>query len=200
VTSLAGHVADFHRRALLLGDASLRSPDQASFGSASQPSFFTGSREPRLGEQSCSRRLIAPKLGTSNQPSEGGHPKSAIVGHSGAMENLLHFVPRRGFPHAPDRNRRPAACKPSASMDATPKRFVYVLRSLAAQRRHYVGVTSNVAERLNAHNKGHLPNTARYRPWQISVVVEFIDELHAINFEKYLKSGSGRAFAKRHFD
>jgi hypothetical protein len=42
--------------------------------------------------------------------------------------------------------------------------------------------------------------TARYRPWQLHVTIELPDEQRAIDFERYLKSGSGRAFAKRHFE
>jgi len=36
-------------------------------------------------------------------------------------------------------------------------------------------------------------------PWRIVVSIEFPDEGAAVRFERYLKSGSGRAFAKRHF-
>jgi hypothetical protein len=50
-----------------------------------------------------------------------------------------------------------------------------------------------------AHNEGHLPNASRYRPWQRHIVVEFSTEEVAARFEKYLKSGSGRAFARKHF-
>lgn len=81
------------------------------------------------------------------------------------------------------------------------KRFVYVLRSSAGNRRHfYVGVTADVKGRLDDHNAGRCPHTARHRPWQIHVVLEFMDEACANKFERYLKSGSGRAFAKRHFE
>jgi predicted GIY-YIG superfamily endonuclease len=54
--------------------------------------------------------------------------------------------------------------------------------------------------RLSDHNTGRCAHTAARRPWQIHVVVEFADERTAIRFERYLKSGSGRAFAKRHFE
>ena len=79
------------------------------------------------------------------------------------------------------------------------KRCVYVLRSTSEPARYYVGLTSDVAARLAAHNAGHSAHTARYRPWQLVVSVEFADENSAARFERYLKSGSGRAFAKRHF-
>jgi putative endonuclease len=82
----------------------------------------------------------------------------------------------------------------------TPKRFVYVLKTQEDSPRYYVGVTSNVQQRLVWHNEGRCAHTAKYGPWQSHVVVEFCDEAHATRFERYLKSGSGRAFAKRHFD
>ena len=85
---------------------------------------------------------------------------------------------------------------PSETM---PKRFVYILRSLAVPDRRYVGMTTDVRARLAAHNAGLSPFTARYRPWRMTVCIEFADEQQAVRFERYLKSPSGRAFARRHF-
>jgi putative endonuclease len=79
------------------------------------------------------------------------------------------------------------------------KRFVYVLRSEQDPERHYVGLTADVERRLHWHNAGPSGYTAVHRPWSVVVVVEFLDERTAVSFERYLKSGSGRAFAKRHF-
>ena len=78
------------------------------------------------------------------------------------------------------------------------KRFVYILRSESDPQRHYVGVASDVEERLDWHNGGPCGHTTRYRPWRVVVALEFPDEKSAVRFEQYLKSGSGRAFAKRH--
>ena len=79
------------------------------------------------------------------------------------------------------------------------KRFVYVLRNTNHDPDFYVGLTSDVNARLEDHNSGRCPHTVSRRPWQRHVVIEFSDERTAIHFERYLKSGSGRAFAKRHF-
>jgi putative endonuclease len=79
-----------------------------------------------------------------------------------------------------------------------PKRFVYILRSRSMPNRYYTGLTANVRSRLDAHNAGHTPHTAMGRPWEMDVVIEFADESRAVAFERYLKSGSGVAFAKRH--
>jgi putative endonuclease len=79
------------------------------------------------------------------------------------------------------------------------RRFVYVLRSEVDPSHHYVGVASDVDGRLEWHNTGPCGHTRRHRPWRVIVCVEFPNEKTALRFEKYLKSGSGRAFAKRHF-
>jgi putative endonuclease len=79
------------------------------------------------------------------------------------------------------------------------KRFVYVIRSDADPKRHYTGVTGDVAARLEWHNRGPCGCTINDRPWSLVVAIEFPTEAAARRFERYLKSGSGRAFAKRHF-
>ena len=79
-----------------------------------------------------------------------------------------------------------------------PKRFVYVLRSLGDRRRYYTGVTSNVRVRLSEHNAGECVHTRKNRPWELDVIIGFRDQARAIAFERYLKSGSGVAFAIRH--
>jgi putative endonuclease len=81
---------------------------------------------------------------------------------------------------------------------ALAKRFVYILQSQHSPGRYYTGLTSDVAARVAAHNAGHCTHTADGRPWRVDVVIEFRDEARAIAFERYLKSGSGAAFAKRH--
>ncbi len=80
------------------------------------------------------------------------------------------------------------------------KHFVYVLKSPHVTDRYYVGLTANVSARLESHNAGQCLHTARYRPWFLHVTIEFVDEPTAVHFERYLKSGSGRAFARRHFE
>jgi predicted GIY-YIG superfamily endonuclease len=84
-------------------------------------------------------------------------------------------------------------------MHGVGKRFVYVLRSDRDPDRHYVGVTADVESRVEWHNHGPCGHTTRHRPWWLVVVLEFPTEEAGVRFEEYLKSGSGRAFAKRHF-
>lgn len=80
-----------------------------------------------------------------------------------------------------------------------PQTIVYVLKNDDEPPRYYTGVTSHFPTRLDAHNSGRVLHTAKFKPWHADVVMEFADEPRAIAFEKYLKSGSGAAFAKRHF-
>jgi putative endonuclease len=77
--------------------------------------------------------------------------------------------------------------------------YVYLLESLSAPGERYVGLTADLHRRLDEHNAGKSPHTSRHRPWRVIVAVWFADEAKARAFEAYLKSGSGHAFAKRHF-
>ena len=79
------------------------------------------------------------------------------------------------------------------------QRYVYVLLSTVHQNRYYTGLTSNVQARLAAHNEGLSKHTANGRPWNLVTTIEFLDAERAKTFEMYLKSGSGRAFARRYF-
>jgi putative endonuclease len=63
----------------------------------------------------------------------------------------------------------------------------------------YVGVTDDLPARLTRHNAGEVPHTSKYRPWRVRTYVVFTDENLGFAFERYLKSGSGRAFAKKRF-
>jgi putative endonuclease len=80
------------------------------------------------------------------------------------------------------------------------KTVVYVLRSESNTTRRYTGLTSDLGQRLQWHNAGQNIDTARDRPWTVFASFRFHHERSARRFEKYLKSGSGRAFAKRHFE
>jgi putative endonuclease len=79
------------------------------------------------------------------------------------------------------------------------KRFVYIIRSVNYPQTRYIGVTSDVTARLNAHNAGQNRSTAHWKPWGLDVTIEFSNERMALRFEKYLKSGAGHAFASNHF-
>jgi putative endonuclease len=75
-------------------------------------------------------------------------------------------------------------------------KYVYILESLDSKH-FYVGITDDLRARLAKHNAGEVPHTSKYRPWRLRIA--FSDEKSAFAFEKYLKSGSGRAFATKHF-
>lgn len=76
-------------------------------------------------------------------------------------------------------------------------RYVYILRSLGPEQRFYVGMTEDVSVRLDAHNAGRVSHTSKFKPWALRTYCWFEDDAQAAAFEKYLKSASGRAFAKK---
>ena len=84
-------------------------------------------------------------------------------------------------------------------MHGIEKRIVYIIRSDVDPSRHYVGITNDLRARLEWHNRGPCGHTLSHRPWSVVVSLEFPSEKEALRFEKYLKSGSGRAFATKHF-
>jgi putative endonuclease len=75
-------------------------------------------------------------------------------------------------------------------------KYVYILQSVTDGKHFYTGITDDLKARLSMHNSGVVTHTSKYRPWRIKTYIAFADEERAVAFEKYLKSGSGRAFAK----
>jgi putative endonuclease len=75
--------------------------------------------------------------------------------------------------------------------------YVYILVDIPSGRHFYVGSTNNLKERLACHNVGEVPHTSKFAPWRIKTAVAFSDKNKAVDFERYLKSSSGRAFAKK---
>jgi putative endonuclease len=75
-------------------------------------------------------------------------------------------------------------------------KYVYILESLDAQH-FYVGITDDLRARLARHNAGEVPHTSKYGQWRLKTYVAFSNKAQAIAFERYLKSASGRAFAKK---
>ena len=80
-----------------------------------------------------------------------------------------------------------------------PFSYVYILQSRPSPAHFYVGLTDNIQERLEHHNRAGTTSTAEFRPWTIRAALAFPDRPKARKFELYLKSASGRAFATRHF-
>jgi predicted GIY-YIG superfamily endonuclease len=77
--------------------------------------------------------------------------------------------------------------------------YVYRIRSQSHPGEVYTGLTDDFASRLAKHNEGGCPHTAKFRPWEIEVAIAFRSREMAAAFERYMKTGSGREFARRHF-
>ena len=75
--------------------------------------------------------------------------------------------------------------------------FVYLLKSLSCPDQLYVGYITNLDERLKRHNSGRCVTTNRFKPWELIVYIAFDQMDKAKDFEKYLKSHSGRIFTQK---
>jgi len=78
-------------------------------------------------------------------------------------------------------------------------KYVYLIESESYPARHYTGSTVDLRRRMSDHNSGQSAHTSKYMPWKLAAYFAFADAHKADRFETYLKSGSGRAFIRRHF-
>ncbi|MDK4717165.1 GIY-YIG nuclease family protein [Rhizobium sp. CNPSo 4039] len=75
--------------------------------------------------------------------------------------------------------------------------YVYILQSADFPDQQYTGSTSDLKQRLADHNAGKSTHTAKFTPWVLLWYSAFPDKYRALEFEAYLKSHSGRAFARK---
>ena len=75
--------------------------------------------------------------------------------------------------------------------------YVYLLRSQSAPAQVYTGFSENLRQRLAEHNAGKSTHTKRHLPWTLETYLTFSDRSQALAFEKYLKTASGTAFARK---
>lgn len=78
-------------------------------------------------------------------------------------------------------------------------KYVYMLNSIPHPDRYYTGSTTDLKRRLAEHNAGESIHTRKFMPWTLVGYIALADEDKANKFEAYLKTASGRAFAKKHF-
>jgi len=77
--------------------------------------------------------------------------------------------------------------------------YTYIIRSINFPNQEYTGATADLKRRLADHNAAKSPHTAKFVPWELVCYIAFPQKQKAYDFEKYLKSHSGRAFAKKRF-
>jgi putative endonuclease len=75
--------------------------------------------------------------------------------------------------------------------------YVYIIRSVTFPEQEYTGATADLKRRIADHNAGRSSHTAKFKPWRLVWYCAFAHKLQALEFERYLKSHSGRAFAKK---
>ena len=76
-------------------------------------------------------------------------------------------------------------------------KYVYLLQSINFPNETYAGLTDDLRARFGAHNKRRSHHTDKYKPWRLVTYIAFSDHRKAVEFERYLKSASGRAFANK---
>jgi putative endonuclease len=74
--------------------------------------------------------------------------------------------------------------------------YVYILK--LSNGDYYVGKTNNLNRRIKEHYSGQVKTTRMFFPKSVETVIRFSNKELAFRFEKYLKTGSGIAFRKRH--
>lgn len=77
--------------------------------------------------------------------------------------------------------------------------FTYILESISKSEERYIGHTTDLKKRIEEHNSGKCSYTAKLGPWKVKLYIAFETLHQAQKFERYLKSGSGHAFANKHF-
>jgi putative endonuclease len=75
--------------------------------------------------------------------------------------------------------------------------YAYILRSMSDPKQIYMGCTTDLKQRFSDHNAGKSPHTSKHMPWRLEFYAAFPEQQQAYDFEKYLKSHSGRAFARK---
>ena len=63
----------------------------------------------------------------------------------------------------------------------------------------YVGSTNDLRRRVNSHQSGQVISTKHNLPAVLRSYVAVMNEANARRLERYFKSGSGKAFAKKRF-
>jgi len=76
--------------------------------------------------------------------------------------------------------------------------FVYILQSIHHPKQLYTGFSHDIDSRLDEHNAGKSVHTNKFKPWKMLFYCAFNDKKIVLDFEKYLKTGSGVAFRNKH--
>ena len=145
------------------------------------------------------------KCSVGSNPTPSASLRSFAALRSYAWHASLRMAAQRRSEDCPAKlseakRRRAANRVRSDTWHASMERFyyVYIIVSKAKLKQYYIGFTENLQDRLKHHNAGAVPSTAPYRPWEYRTYTAFTSRERALEFERYLKSHSGRAFlAKR---
>jgi len=143
-----------------------------------------------------SPRLHQPSLAATRKEKAAATKPAGEVGLDFGF-GFASYGSARQPSHGELRLGTPAFARRATARHAMGFYYVYILRSEMHSEHFYSGFTEDLDARLKAHNAGQVPHTAKYRPWKIKTAIAFADRQKALDFETYLKTPSGRAFAKK---
>ena len=134
----------------------------------------------------------APGLGPGGRRFESSHP-----------DHPSHFVLRMAYASKRYEAELGEGCAPKPWRRRACRKlimyYVYLIQSIGSPQQRYIGLTSNLKNRMKHHNSGLSKHTSKYKPWRLETYLAFIDKEKARQFEYYLKTGSGKAFANKRF-
>ena len=115
----------------------------------------------------------------------------------GHQPSLLRSYGRRASLGVDGEAAKAARRSPEGEDGLATMKYVYLLQSINFPNETYAGLTDDLRARFGAHNKRRSHHTDKYKPWRLVTYIAFSDHRKAVEFERYLKSASGRAFANK---
>lgn len=68
--------------------------------------------------------------------------------------------------------------------------YVYILKNISYPKQRYVGVTTDLVQRLDYHNTGRCLHTSKFLPWEMVYAEAFEDKTSAFKRERQIKKWS----------
>jgi putative endonuclease len=159
----------------------------------------TGAGLSRIAEAGTNARMLTHAHAPGHHPAAAVDDPRSFRGHRSGR-HLRRYRP--AMRHARARVDRGGYSRVNTCSLRTSVRLQTLRLSSQAHSTARSSVHRNSFDRLAPAQRPHsgfCRFTAADRPWELRVTIEFADEAGAVAFEEYLKTGSGRAFSKRHF-
>ena len=87
-----------------------------------------------------------------------------FISQSCAASSCFALTRFAGLPSFVTRSRVPFE---ASAEEGQPLYYVYLIQSVSAQGERYLGMTSDLKQRLQEHNAGKSSHTSKFRPWKL---------------------------------